>query len=200
MLAVRRSRVASVPSGTTLLLVTLAVVALGARQAQAAPQANAGLRAGVCGASTDSIGWPSTCFYGGGQADVILGRQSSRDFGVGPYGQIATADFADLRLGGGASVHVPIDPTFPLVLSGGGVLQAADGGWHPGLGVQLFLGGRSYNYHGPYVMAPGIVVGLDYGLDSRRERLLSVALHLDAQLLALPAIAIASWLRGDPEP
>lgn len=181
-----------------LALGLFAFVALLATDVAAKPQTNAGFLAGLCGRGTRPRYWQESCFYGGARIDAVFGRESPRDFGVGPYIAITTAAFDDVRLGGGATFHLPVNETFPLVLSAGGFAKAANT-WEPGASAQLFVGPRSFNYDGSYEVAGGLVAGIDYSFGSSRETVIVIAAQVDAFLLALPLLLVYESLRGPPE-
>jgi hypothetical protein len=174
--------------------VTLA--GLAASSPSRAAEWNAGLVTGVCGTGTDREYWQHTCWFNGLRADVLFGRESSRDFALGPHVDITTAGFDDARFGGGASLLVPTHPIVPVVLSGGGYARKSEFGWEPGLAGFAFAGTRSYNYHSGYGVAAGLLVGLQYGLGDSRESAIVIALQLDGQILLLPFVAGYQLLRG----
>jgi hypothetical protein len=127
---------------------------------------------------------------------VLFGRERNLDFGYGPFADVTTAGFDDLRLGTGGSVLLPIHPFLPIVLSGGGYARKSELGWEPGLETYAFFGSRSYNFHSSYGIAAGLLVGLQYGLGDSRESAIVIALQLDGQILLLPFLAGYQLLRG----
>jgi hypothetical protein len=163
------------------------------------PQWNAGLVTGVCGTGTRDALWQDTCWFNGARGDVMLGRSRGSDFGIGPYLDVTTAGFSDLRLGGGVTGVIPWSTWFPLVLSAGGYARSADEGWEPGLAAWAFLGSRSYNYHSSYVMAGGLIAGLHYGLGDSRETAIVIGAQIDGLLLVLPFLFAYEAIRGRPE-
>jgi hypothetical protein len=171
-----------------------ALAALIAFPCEAAPQYNAGLLAGAAARGVGSSLWADTVFYGGIRGDVMLGRTAPGDFGAGPYVAVTTAAFDDARLAGGGSLHLPMDDTFPLVLSAGAFARAFDGAVKPGMQTQLFFGTRSYNYHADYVIAAGLVAGVDYSLSDGNESVFVLAAQIDGLLLALPFIILGQAL------
>lgn len=181
-----------------VLVVAVASV-LSLRSAAADPQWNAAAVPAVAGLGEGSDYWQDTVFYGAVQADVLFGRSRNSDLGVGPYATVATAAFDDLRLGGGGSLQLPIHPYFPLVLSAGGYGRNDAEGWHPGATGRLFIGSRSYNFHSSYVMAGGLVVGLDQDLDSDRHNAWIVGAQIDGLVLALPFLFAYEWIKGRPD-
>jgi hypothetical protein len=169
-----------------------------ARAAHAAPQWNVGVVAGVCGAGEDRELWDHTCFYGGLRGDVLFARERNSDLGFGPYLEVATAGFDDLRVGLGPALLLPIHPYFPLGLSAGGYARNSEHGFEPGVAARLFFGSRSYNFHSTYGMAGGLLAGVDYGLGESKEILFVLGVQLDGLVLALPFLAGYQLLRGPP--
>lgn len=164
--------------------------------ARADPQWNAALVTGLCGRGDGEAFWADTCWYNAGRADVILGRNRNADFGIGPHLFASTADFDDLRLGAGATLHVPAHAYVPALLSASGYARSAGASWQPGVAAELFLGSRSYNFHGSYVMATGLVLGYHHGLGATPEHTVVVALQLDGLLTAMPLLLGYQWIRG----
>jgi hypothetical protein len=151
--------------------------------AAATPQANAAWATGVCGTGAKAELWQETSFCNGLRADVLFGRDRGRDFALGPYAQINTAGFWDARYGAGLSVLVPVSEDFPLVLSlgaGGHELDALQAeSW-------LFWGTRSYNFHGSYSMAAGLLLGASRDLAGDGRSALFAGVQIDGLVLGLP--------------
>lgn len=183
---------------SALTLPILASLSLAAFPARAGPQLNAALLTGVCGRGDAGQLWRETCWHNGLRGDAIFGRTSPRDLGAGPYLAAETAGFDDLRLGTGATVHLPTHRLFPLLVSAGPYVRVGGGGSEPGASARIFLGSRSYNYHGPYALAFGLVGGVDVGLGGARERTFVIAAQVDALVLALPFLLAYEALRGSP--
>jgi hypothetical protein len=137
-------------------------------------------------------------FHGGVHGDVLFGRASQTDFGVGPYAEVLTQQFDDLQIGGGASVLFPVLDSFPIVASVGGFMRVADDDFdvQPGVATTLFFGGRSYNYSSPYVMTFGLVAQARVGLDDRRQTSFVLAVQLDTAFLASPVVFLIDALDG----
>ncbi|MBX3183777.1 MAG: hypothetical protein KIT72_06610 [Polyangiaceae bacterium] len=153
---------------------------------------------GVAGEGERGDIWHSTHWYNGLRGDVLFGRERNADIGLGPYLDVSTFGFDDLRLGGGGSLHLPVHPYVPAVLSLGGYAKADDGSWTPGVAADLFIGSRSYNFHSAYVIAMGLSLGARYGLGDSREASVILALNIDSSALWLPAMFIYSWIKGSP--
>lgn len=169
-----------------------------ARDADADPQYSAGLVSGVCGRGSGSELWQDTCWYNGLRAELLLGRQRSADFGAGPYLDVTTAGFDDVRFGGGLLGLAPTG-SLPLVLSLGAYGRRDDDQWFPGLAAWLFVGSRSYNFHSNYAIAAGLLVGYQRDLDDQGANAIVVSLQIDGMLLAIPALFAVSAFRGSPE-
>jgi hypothetical protein len=182
------------------LVVPAAVIGLvvGCR-ASAEPQANAGLTVGMAGTSQRDGWWSETRVHLGLHGDVLFGRRSNRDFGLGPYVEGLTS-FGDVQAGGGVSGLLPVHSYLPLVLSMGGYGRRTDEyGWEPGVDGQLFWGSRSFNYASPYVMAGGLRLEWRLGLGDSRERSIVVAAHVDGEVVMLPVLLAYEWIRGSRE-
>ncbi len=173
-----------------------AVAASAPASAAADPQWNAALLTGVCGTGADGAYWQDTCWYNGLRSDVLFGRARNADFGIGPHAMLTTADFADVRAGAGATLHVPAHAYVPLVVSASAFARHAHARWEPGIAGEIFVGSRSYNFHGSYVMATGLVVGLHQGLGPSRDSAIVIALQLDGLLTAMPFLLGYQWIRG----
>ncbi len=158
----------------------------------AAPQVNAGWIPGVCALlGADPA---KACFELSGHADVMFGRSSARDLGFGPSLEVGTVAFDDVRLRLGPQLQLPAGDLSVVLTPSGYWRFAADTGG--GIAGRAFVGFRSYNYGGEYVVAFGVVGGGDYGLGELRERNLMIGLHLDGMWSAIPFLALASWLSG----
>ncbi len=165
---------------------------------RADPQATVGLVAGVAGRGQHARVFEEPAFHGGVHGDVLFGRASQTDFGVGPYAEVLTQQFDDLQIGGGASVLFPVLDSFPIVASVGGFMRVADDDFdvQPGVATTLFFGGRSYNYSSPYVMTFGLVAQARVGLDDRRQTSFVLAVQLDTAFLASPVVFLIDALDG----
>jgi hypothetical protein len=162
----------------------------------AAPEWNSAAVASVCGLGQPSSAWGKTASCNGVRADILFGRTRNRDFAVGPYLTLSSANFADLRLGAGASVLLPtFDGDFPFVISVGGISRDFV---RAGLGTSVFFGLRSHNLHGGYAMASGLMLGADAELTGPRRTTLVLGLQLDGLWLALPFLLCYEWLSGGP--
>ena len=170
-----------------------------AGHAAASPQYSAGLVTGVCGTGAEGSLWQDTCWFNGARMELVLGRSRSADFGAGPFLDLNTAGFEDVRVGGGLLGVAPFSDSLPVALSLGAYARRDDERWFPGVSGWLFLGSRSYNFHSNYAIAAGLLIGYQRDLHERGSDAVVIALQLDALLLAIPGIYAVSALRGSPE-
>jgi hypothetical protein len=170
--------------------------------AQAEPQTSVGVTVGVAGeGSSHDIWGERTAFHLGLHGDVLFGRSSTSDFGVGPYLEILTHAFDEVQFGGGVSGLLPILDTFPLVLSAGAYGRKGPPGFglEPGLAGELFWGSRSYNFNSRYVLSGGLLTQMRYGLGPSHETSVVIAAQIDLGLLVLPVLFLVTAARG-PSP
>ncbi len=184
--------------GTLLAAAASLTVLVSVAPCGAEPQANAGLTLGAAAVGSEDQAFDHAEFHLGLRADLMLGRDEPDDFGLGPYLEIGTFAFDELQLGGGATVHLPIHPTLPLVAAAGPFARVGDDGFgfEPGLAGSLFWGTRSYNFHANYVMAAGLLVGYRHVFGDSGESALLIAAQLDLAVLALPVVLLINWARG----
>ncbi|MFO0756031.1 MAG: hypothetical protein U0359_06050 [Byssovorax sp.] len=178
--------------------IVIAALSLSAGEARADPQGTAGVTVGLAGAGLGGKVWDKTLFHLGLRGDVLFGRSRTTDFGIGPYAEVLTHGFDQIQLGTGVSGLIPILDPFPLVLSAGvyGRRGTDAYGFEPGVTGQLFWGSRSYNFHGSYVMSVGFLGQARIGLGPSQEKSFVLSAQLDVVALALPAVFLASVLRG----
>jgi hypothetical protein len=177
----------------------LAVALACAGPARAEPQSNASMTLGGAGVGPEGRFWEGGEFHLGVRGDVLFGRESTSDFGIGPYAELGTFAFDELQFGGGASALLPINVHFPLVASVGAYgrwSDVDDYGLEPGLSGVLFWGSRSFNFHANYVMAAGLLVGWRQSLGESNESILLVAAQLDLAFMGLPLVALVDLMRG----
>jgi hypothetical protein len=156
-----------------------------APSAAAEPQWNTAAVPSGCLIGDQDDTFQSVAFCGALRGDVLFMRRNAREFGLGPYLTVGTAAFDDVRLSLGASALVPIVEDFPLLVSLGPLLRNVS---EPGVSGTLFWGLRSYNHYGTYNLAAGLVVGVERTFSDRGTSALSVGLHVDGFVLALPAL------------
>lgn len=129
------------------------------------------------------------------RADALFGARTPFAPRVGPYLTAGTHDFDDLTVGVGASVQLPVSPTYPLVLSAGAFVDAlAVNPVRPGVLARLWWGTRSYNYHSRYVMVLGGWIEARHtpALDATD---LVVGIDGDLGFLTLPVVLLYEALR-----
>jgi hypothetical protein len=178
------------------ILAAVSALGLALSGSARAAEWNASALTGVCGTGVDRKYWQDTCWFNGLRADVLFGRSRNVDFGAGPFADVTTAGFDDIRFGAGGSALLPIHPFLPLVVSGGGYARKSELGWEPGIEAYVFFGSRSYNFHSSYGLAAGLIGGLQFGLGDSRESAIVIALQIDGQILAIPFIAAYELVRG----
>lgn len=160
--------------------------------ASAHPQWNAGLVGAGCLLGGEEAVFDRAAFCGAVEGDVLFFRERTRDFGFGPYAAVGTAAFSDLRLSAGARALFPVIEDFPLVASVGGVLRD---GRDPGVEASLFWGVRSYNFHGSYNLAGGLVLSGTHLFEGPRSNAIGLGLQVDAFVLAVPWLLLWGALK-----
>jgi hypothetical protein len=150
--------------------------------AAAGPQWSASADPALCLERGTEERW---AFCGDLHGDLIFGRERERDAGAGPYLKLGTVAFDDLRAAAGASVHLPTWDDLALVLSAGPLL---DHRGRLGLDSSIFFGVRSYNFHGAYNFAGGLVLGAQHSFGDDEATVIGLGLRVDAFFLAAPAL------------
>lgn len=159
--------------------------------ATAKPRWNAGLETGVCGTGS-RIGFSELSWCNALHADVLLLRERSSDFGLGPALRIGSAGFDDFRLDAGLSVLLPLTESFPLVLEAGPHLRNFD---QPGLFGSAFFGLRTFNHYSHYEMAAGLVVSAERSFAADTPSALWITARIDGLWLVLPFVFAYNALR-----
>lgn len=160
--------------------------------ARADPQTHVAWRTAACGAGSNGDVWQETRWCNGITADLLLLRERNRDFGLGPYVELTTAGFFDVRFGGGATLLLPVSENYPLLVSLGAYDHALRA---PALGATLFWGARSYNFDSAYNYAFGLYLSAQRDLADPRETLVSAGLEVDGFFLAAPFLLMAGVLK-----
>lgn len=174
---------------TTLLLTTTV--------AHADPQTTAAITIGAAGRGTNHQFWDETTFHLGARGDVMFGRSNVSSFGAGPYAEVLTHDFNELQFGAGGATLLPIIDGFPLVFSLGAYGRYAPVvGIEPGVAASVFWGPRSYNHHGAYNMAGGLLAQFRYGFGDSGETSIIISAQLDVVALSLPIQFVVNAIRG----
>ena len=170
---------------------TFGGIALVAPHAAASPQGHIALRTSVCGAGDERL-WEETRWCNAVIGDLLFGRTRNADFGLGPFVEVSTAGFWDARYGGGLSALAPLTSDIPLVLSLGAYGHETRS---LALGANVFVGIRSYNFHGSYNLAAGLVASFVRDLGAEHSTIVTLGVELDAFFLAAPFLLIAGELR-----
>lgn len=180
------------------LLSCFAIACAAALPARADPQISTGLTVGVGGRGYHRSFWDETVFHLGLNTDILFGRQSVHDFGLGPYLELRTLAFDEVQWGTGASLLVPAIDAAPLIISTGVYGRVGDDpfGVEPGWATALFFGLKSYNYSSPYILTNGIATAFRYGLGESSEMSLLIVGQLDLALLAMPFVYLAEAVQG----
>lgn len=160
--------------------------------ASADPQWNTGLVASGCVLGSNESIVERGAFCGAVEGDVLFLRNSTHDFGLGPYAAIGTAAFSDWRASAGARALFPIAEDFPLIASLGAVVRDAH---DPGIETSFFWGVRSYNFHGSYNLAGGLVLSGTHLFDGPRPNAIALGIQLDAFVLAIPWLLLRGALK-----
>lgn len=122
-------------------------------------------------------------------------RESSQDFGIGPYAEARTAWFDHADYGGGLVMLLPIEQTFPLWFGGGAFARRGGGTWAPGFDGFIAWGGRSFNHHSSYAMVFGLMLDarVHYGDEKGTDLILAATIDLEG--LAIPFLYGVSAIR-----
>ncbi len=159
--------------------------------AQAKPQLNAGWETGVCGAS-DSLGLTGLGWCNAIRADLLLLRERSRGFDLGPSLRLGSASFDDVRLDAGLTLLLPVTESFPVLLEAGPHLRKFS---EAGVFGSVFFGLRSFNHYGSYEMSTGLVVLAQRSFAEGTPSALWIAARIDGAWLTLPFVLAANALR-----
>jgi hypothetical protein len=90
---------------------------------------------------------------------------------------------------------LPVIAGWPVVISTGPYASVGSSA-HVGWSGQLFWGGRSYNPYARYTAAFGIVLRGEQPFTANEPRALWLGVELDGMWLALPFMALSSWVSG----
>ncbi len=159
--------------------------------ASAKPQWNIGWESGMCW-SGDSLALRRPGFCNALHADVLLLRESGKDFGLGPSLRLGTARFDDVRLDAGLSLLLPVLQSFPVVLEAGPHLRNFD---QAGVFGSVFFGLRSFNHYGHYDMATGLSVMAERSFATGTPSAIWITARIDGSWLVLPFVLAANALR-----
>lgn len=180
-----------------LVAASLAAASLSAAPtAQAYTQWSAAVTLGV-GATLTPEPQREVLWSLGLRADVLFGPRSPFFTHAGPFVSLRTDDFDSLSAALGASLELPVDPTFPLVLSLGAATEFLRGPIAPttvGAFGRLWWGSRSLNYHSSYGMAVGLWLEARYFPGDQRADLIA-GLDADLGFITLPFVMLYEWIR-----
>ena len=171
----------------------LASLLVAAPEAVAYPQWNLALDAGAGVRRAPTLG---PCFTGtlGLRSDVTFGERTPYAWRAGFFAGVGSTDFRTLEVSAGAVLHLPAHPSFPLLLSVGGVVDAVPEAGRAGVLGRVWWGSRSLNYHGVYGMAVGLWVQGRYHPGDQEADVLA-GVDADLYFIAIPAIALYEWIR-----
>lgn len=181
--------------GLGLVLLTAACAV--ARAVEAEPEWSTALGAGVCGVGTNDGSWESTRFCGALGADVVsAGPRRAASLGGGA--RLDATGFRDLGLSGGPTMILPVHRGWVTQVLVGPALLARERTTEGGVAGSLFVGYRSSNPYGSYAMAWGLAGGVTQCFGSRGFNTLWLGVRLDGVVVGIPAVALASVVRGRP--
>jgi hypothetical protein len=166
-------------------------IALAPTTCAAKPRWNAGLESAVCGTG-NSLGFSELSWCNALHADLLLLRERSSDFGIGPALRLGSAGFDDFRLDAGIAALLPVFESFPIVLEAGPHLRNFD---EPGLFGSAFFGLRNFNHYGHYDMAAGLVVTAQRSFTTGTPSALWIGARIDGYLFVLPFVLAYNALR-----
>lgn len=150
---------------------------------------------GVVGAGADGEAWSRTRMNLGLKLESLWFREGPKDFGIGPYVEARTASFAHGEYGGGLVALLPIDPTFPLWIGGGAFARRESSEWGSGFNGFVAWGVRSFNHHGSYGLAAGVMADARVHQGPQKGFDLILSATLDLQTLSYPLLYLVSALR-----
>ena len=129
---------------------------------------------------------------------MLFGRNSTSDFGIGPYAELFTHAFDEIQFGGGVSGLLPVIDTFPIIVSLGAYGRKGSDkyGLAPGVAAELFWGARSFNFNSRYVISGGLLTQARVELGASRETTFVIAAQVDLLLFALPVMFLITAARG----
>jgi hypothetical protein len=178
------------------IAVVVAIVLASTSEAAADPQASVGLTVGAAVENTVGPSPTQGAFHLGGRGSILFLRNRGNQMAVGPYLDVATMNFHDVDLGGGAEWLIPVRDDLPVVLSAGAFWRDGNSrSWNPGMEGTVFFGSRSYNFHSWYGLAAGLFAQSRWVPASPSTLDLVFGLQIDGEILALPAIFLFEALK-----
>ena len=193
-------RVVALRGAPRKVVAVLLLVALGCTTSRAAadPQWHLALSPGGClvrgRGSEQDFSW-----CGSLSTHVLFLRQRDSDFGLGPYARMLGILGDSASGSAGLSALVPLNPTYPFIVSAGAAASSRGEGTSAGADLWVFWGPTSYNFHSSYSMVSGLLVGAQKTWGPEPTTTLAFAAQLDLVLAAIPFIALFELLRGPPE-
>lgn len=139
--------------------------------------------------------WEKTRVNLGLRFESVWFREGPRDFGLGPYVEARTGSFGHADYGGGLLALLPVDPTFPLWFGGGAFARREDNAFWSGYNAFVGWGGRSFNHHGSYGMAYGLLLDARYHRGPVPGVDLILTASIDLQAFAYPLLFGIGLLR-----
>lgn len=164
--------------------------------AWAKPEGHGALVAGIGSLGREDGPLVFPAFSGALRGELWFLRERDADFGFGPFAGLSTAAFEHYGAAAGLSFVLPLNSTYPFILSVAAGALSQHPGWSPSVEGWLFWGPSSHNFHSSYAMASGLLLGYQQGLGERRVTIISLAAQLDLGLVALPFIALEQWVAG----
>lgn len=175
-------------------VVVFASLALVAPAAGAYPQWNLGLSLGA-GAHLAPPAERELLITAALRTDATFGARTPYAWRAGFFGALGTTDFTTLDLAAGGVLHIPVNPTFPILVSAGAIVDVLPAPGRVGVLGRLWWGTRSLNYHSSYGMAAGLWVEGRYRPGEGTADVLA-GVDLDLRVLAMPFIVLAGWIQG----
>jgi hypothetical protein len=162
--------------------------------ARAAVQNSASGQLGVVGVGGEKV-WDKTRVNMGLRFESIWFREGPKDFGIGPYVEARTASFGHGDYGAGLVALLPTDQTFPIWFGGGAFARREDAAFWAGYNGFVAIGGRSFNHHGSYGMAYGLMFDARYHRGPVPGVDLVLTASIDLQAFAYPLLYGIALLR-----
>lgn len=188
------SRVVIASAAVRRASVVFAGVLLLSPAAAAYPQWSVGLSLGA-GARLAPVDAREVLITMAMRTDATFGARTPHAWRAGFFGWAGTTDFVTLDVAAGGVLHVPVNASFPLLLSAGVIADVLPDVGRVGVLGRLWWGTRSLNYHSSYGMAAGLWVEGRYRPGDGSADVLA-GVDLDLRFLALPFIALAGLIQG----
>ena len=128
------------------------------------------------------------------RSDATFGARTPHAWRAGFFGAVGTTDFVTLEVAAGGILHIPVNASFPVLLSAGAVLDLAPNPGRTAVLGRIWWGSRSLNYHSTYGMTAGFWAEGRYRPGEGSADVL-VGVDADLRFLALPFVMLAGWLQ-----